>query len=335
MATKSLMQVAAEDIARQNDVVPLTQEYDETKSAASRTNDIVAADSPLMQQAATRGTQVAASRGLTNSSLAAQASQEAVIGAAAPLATTDANLSNQTSLANLAAKNQAALANQSAGVTLGNTALQLDNSNTQQDKTLTQQQKQFDVQAGQSQQQINNQVAQFAQSLGMTVEDLKIKRDALTADQQKTLATLENQRTIAGLQSTTQLKVAEIENQFKNDIANQGNITNAWGTMMNTISTIQNNPNLDANTKTVLINNQLESFRSYADFWKQTGTVDVGPLLNFGAPAPAPGAAPAPSPGYQPVPQPTPAPAPGVPDPNLYQPAPNPYPGWHESPGGS
>lgn len=321
MATTSLMQTAAENMARENKVEPLTQEYDETKSAASRTNDIIANDSPLMQQAATRGTQVAASRGLTNSSLAAEASQQAVIGAAAPLASTDASLSSQNSLANLAAKNQAALANASNATTLGNTALQLDNSNTQQDKSLAQQAQQFTVQAGQSQQQIDNQVAQFAQSLGMTVQDLQIKRDALTADQQKTLMTLENQRTIAGLQADTQLKVTQIENQFKGDIANQGNITNAWGTMMNTISTIQNNPNLDANTKTVLINNQLASFQSYADFWKQTGNIDVAPLLQFGAPGPAPApGAPAPAPGYQPVPQPAPAPY----APSLYPPGVNP-----------
>jgi hypothetical protein len=286
---------AAEEIAAKNKVEPLTNDYDESKSTASRVNDIISENSPLMQQARTAGTQLAASRGLTNSSLAGQAEQAAVIDKATPIAATDAQLSNTTSLANMAAKNQAALANAKAGTDLGATAMGLENSNLQQDKTLAQQADQFKVQAGQAQQQIDNQVKQFADSLGMSVQDMQLRRDTLTQQQQQYLAGLENQRFLAGLDANTktalqkmsndtQLKVAQIEASYKGDIQSSTNIAGAWSNTMTQIATIQNNPNLDQAAKETLIRNNIESFQSFAEFWKKNNpesNVDISDLLNF------------------------------------------------------
>lgn len=58
----------------------------EDDSVTTQVAAITAQDSPLMKQAATRGAQLANRRGLLNSSIASQAAQEAVIGAAAPIA---------------------------------------------------------------------------------------------------------------------------------------------------------------------------------------------------------------------------------------------------------
>ena len=317
----------ATSFADAHKVEPLTNEFDESKSTAGRVSSIINENSPLMQQAATSGTQLAAARGLTNSSLAAQASQSAVLDKATPIASTDASLFSQNQLANLAAKNAAATTNANNATSLGGIALTgenqagmqkeaLANSNTQQDKniastegmqtkSLAQQAEQFNTQSSQAQQQIDAQISQFAQSLGMTAQDLALRRDSLTQNQQQFLANLEQQKaiadqtaktqteiatlnsntqkTIAQLSQDTQLKVAGIEAQYKGDIQGSTNIANAWGSTLQQISTIQNNPNLEKAAKTTLIQNQLDGFAAFSAFWKKSsgGTVDVSDLLNW------------------------------------------------------
>lgn len=82
----------------------------EDDSVATQVATLTSQDSPLMRQAATRGAQVANRRGLLNSSLAAQTAQDAVIGAATPIASQDAS---QIASKNLAViNNNASLAQQ-------------------------------------------------------------------------------------------------------------------------------------------------------------------------------------------------------------------------------
>ena len=316
MATS--LQQSAEDLARKNQVVPLTNEFDETKGVAGRVSSIVDGNSALMQQAATSGTQMAAARGLTNSSLAAQASQNAVLSAATPIAAQDAQLYSTNSLTNLAAKNAAATTNANNANQLGGIALSkqadssmqdaaMKNSNEQQRLSLGQQDRQFNTQSQQAQTQIDNQVDQFAKSLGMTVQDMQLKRDSLSQSQQQFLANLENQRatanlnaqtslqtaninadtqrTIATLSRESQLQIAKLETANRADISGGGNIGSAWQQTMSSIATIQNNANLEPGAKQTLVQNSINSFQAFANFWKKQsgGTVDVTDLLNFGA----------------------------------------------------
>lgn len=288
------LQQEAEEIARANQVVPLTNEFDESKSTAGRVKSIVDENSALMQQARTSGTQVAAARGLTNSSLAGQAAQLAVLDKATPIASQDAQLYSQNALTNLTAKNAAATTNANNATSLGATALVQGNQATMQKETLAQQADQFKTQAAQSQQQIDNQVAQFAQSLGISVQDMQLKRDQLTQQQQQYLAGLENQKAIASMQSDTtkavaglnretQLQIAQLEQASRRDIEGNGNIAGAWGTTMQNIQAIQNNPNIEQGAKQTLIQNNIESFQSFTNFWKKVsgGTTDISDLLNF------------------------------------------------------
>lgn len=66
------------------------QQSNTSPSAANQLDSILAANSSLMQRAATQGAQVANSRGLLNSSMAAEAAQGAMIDRATPLAQQDA-----------------------------------------------------------------------------------------------------------------------------------------------------------------------------------------------------------------------------------------------------
>ncbi len=71
--------------------------YNNATSVADRVNILTKQNSPLMQAAATAGLQSANARGLGNSSMAAQASQQAVINAATGIAGNDATLASQES----------------------------------------------------------------------------------------------------------------------------------------------------------------------------------------------------------------------------------------------
>lgn len=81
---------------------------DPTKDTVEgRIESIINKDSPLMTQAATRGKQYANTRGLLNSSIAAGATQQAVLDAALPIASQDASTSVNVKQNNAQAGNQA------------------------------------------------------------------------------------------------------------------------------------------------------------------------------------------------------------------------------------
>ncbi len=305
---KSVYQLAAEEIARQNTITPTLNTFNEANSTAGRVASIIDGNSPLMQQAATKGTQLAAQRGLTNSTLAAEASQQAVLGAATPIAQTDASLFQQAMLANQAASNSASTVNAQLGTQTGLAG----------------------IQAGQQQQQIDAQISQFAQSLGMNQQELALRRDQLTEQQKQAYDQLNLQKQQL-TQNQTQFDATLGANQgnFATEQANKlmmqqldlqarermvqiqadaqgmgGSIAGAYGNLQTNITAIQNNPNLDAEAKATLINNNIASFQAFANFWKKTSspTADISDLLAFG-PAPvvqagsAPADAPPPPPG--------------------------------------
>lgn len=326
---KSLMQQAAEAMAAANasptgatgmavtntavaqppnsgvQITPTLNTFDESKGVEGRVASITAKDSPLMQLAKTRGTQLAAQRGLTNSTLAGEAEQNSVLAAATPIATADASLYQQAGLANQTAENAAKTS-----------SAQLTESGRQADQASALQIRQLD-----------QQKEQFAASLGMTAKDLELRRDTLTEQQRQNLdqinlqrqqltqqqsqfdvtqtsnqanfaAELAQRQTIATLSSETQLAVANLSEANKALIQGNLNISNAWGSMMQNIQAIQNNANLDGPAKQQLVQNALDAFASYSKFWQKVngGTIDIAPLLDFGTVVPgtgtSPGAAP-------------------------------------------
>lgn len=202
---------------------------------------------------------------------------------------------------------------------LGMQGRQLDQNQKQFDVTSGQNQQQIEnqrTQLQQAQQQIDAQKEQFAQQLGMTVKDLELKRDQLSESQKQFLMSLDQQKAqlaqqqsqfdtaqsntqanfeadqtqklvLARMDSELRTKLAEAQAKSQQDIQGSQNISNAWGTMMQSINNVQTNANLDEATKRVLIQNNIDSFQSYTNFWKKVGggAVDVSDLLNFGTSA--------------------------------------------------
>lgn len=318
------------DLAKTNQIAPVTQDFDESKGVAGRVQSITSKASPLMQTARTRAAQNSASRGLLNSSIGAQAGEQAVIETATPIANADANLFQQQSLTNQAAKNAANTQNANNTINAGTSGAQLDVNERQAEATRAEQARQFNTSSGQQQQQIDAQREQFAQQLGMTQQDMDLRRNQLTQQQQQFLADLDQrkaqlteqgrqfdtsrtdnlsmfdrelsqkaeqfgltqtqQMALANLDVDTKLKMADLEAKYKQEIQSSTNIANAWGSTLQNIAAIQTDPNLDGNTKDILIANNRDSFEAFSNFWKKAtgGTVDVSDLVNFGV---APGAA--------------------------------------------
>lgn len=77
------------------------------QTVAGQLDSVLSKDSPLLQRARSSAAGVANSRGLLNSTMGAQAGEAAVIDAAMPIATADANVYNSAEFANKGATNTA------------------------------------------------------------------------------------------------------------------------------------------------------------------------------------------------------------------------------------
>lgn len=242
------------DVAAKNQIAPVIQDFDESKGVAGRVNQITSSGSPLMETARTRAAQASSRRGLQNSTLGVQAGEQAVIETATPIANADASLYQQQRLTNQTAQNNAAVVNANNAIQSATTGRQMDLSDTQQQRSLMEQARQFDGTRSENARQFDTTTAQ--------------------------------RMDLAKLDVDTRKELANIEATFKNQIQNNTNISQAWGTMMDTIQRIQNNPELSPEAKSTLIQNNLDAFKSFSSFWQKAsgGAVDVSDLLNFGMP---------------------------------------------------
>ncbi len=99
--------VATQEMTPAQTMAPSTRAVDPNELSQVQLQKILSSGSPLMQHAASQGKALANQRGLLNSSLAAQSAQNAVIEAATPFATQDANTTSNVLSANQQAQQQA------------------------------------------------------------------------------------------------------------------------------------------------------------------------------------------------------------------------------------
>lgn len=97
----------ASDVANNAKVNTATSYIDQAKNTvAGQLNSLLSSDSPYIKQAETKSKEQSASRGLLNSTLAAQAGREAAIKQALPIAQQDAETYNKYGLQQQQAENQ-------------------------------------------------------------------------------------------------------------------------------------------------------------------------------------------------------------------------------------
>lgn len=92
---------------------------DPMETTRGQITDLLSANSPYLQQARDRATRYSASRGLQNSSIAAQSGEEAAISAALPIASDTAATYNQRALANQGVETQFGLQKQGGEIQTG------------------------------------------------------------------------------------------------------------------------------------------------------------------------------------------------------------------------
>ena len=146
----------------------------DAKDVNDQVNKTISQDGLLMRMAKANGEQYAAGRGLSNSSIGAEASQRAIVDAALPIASQNAGQAQQTALTNLQFKNQTALNNQQNQATTARdaTLFGYDQKNKATDfsnslKTMSEQQK-YDLQKLNAQTQASKDLAAQQQQYTLT-----------------------------------------------------------------------------------------------------------------------------------------------------------------------
>lgn len=95
---------------------PVLSNVQGNETVKGQLKDLLATSNPLMEQARNRATTYAATRGLQNSTLAAQAGEEAFVSQALPIAQQDATTYGNRAILNTSAQNQFGLQQQSGEI---------------------------------------------------------------------------------------------------------------------------------------------------------------------------------------------------------------------------
>lgn len=126
-----------------------------------------------------------------------------------------------------------------------------------------------------------------------------------------------NANTQAQLDQANKVQLAGINASYQNVLNTNNNASTLYNNSMSQISQIQNNPNMDANTKTAAINDIINSLHSGLNMYSGITGLNLAAGLNFAQPAgatpgtpaaePVLGTAPPPAAPVAPVPQTNPA----------------------------
>jgi hypothetical protein len=247
-------------------------------TAADRVADIIKTDSPMMQQAATRGKQQANARGLLNTNLAVESAQGAVIERATPLGMQDAQTSATMKLANQGATNDA------SKFTAGErnaAARQLEAGNRQS---------QLQQEAAQLEKGLISDRAKEEGNLRLLTGQIETGLQQLRGNQSRELAEIEGRYQL--LASTNQAAGIAMQNHSL------------------ALGEILGNENIPVEQKQALVDQQISLMRSQLAVIGGMSGVNVSELLNWSGSGPAPTSTPAPAPA------PAPAPSAPIPTPN-------------------
>lgn len=227
--------------------------------AAGRLDKMLQSDSPYITRARTRAAEVAQSRGLMNSSLAAGAGEAAAIDAAQPFALADSAALQRANEFNTNAKNTFGLQSNDISNTNARAQYQGILSNYQQTRDLGQQQSQFDQTYALDNRRLGESTRQFDVNQRLERDRLNASSTQAQGDRQ-----LEASRTIAQLRDTANTSIRALESD----------------------------PNMSADAKRNAINNILTATQdSIQQFIQSTGLdmPDSWPPLNLETPQKSPG----------------------------------------------
>lgn len=222
---------------------PVGFSVDKNQTVAGNIENLIAKDSPLMQQAATRAKQYANSRGLINSGLAAQAGQEAVIAAAMPIAQQDASTYNQAHTNTQNAKNASLQFGAQAQNTTSQTNAQLGTNVSMENAQATNAASLEQFKAGQT-----NSLAEFdaRTKLALAQVDANTRTQLATIDGNYRQLLQTNQDAASAFNQVTQ----NIANISQNSTMSQEAKDRAIATQMNSLNELLRQQSATASTST-------------------------------------------------------------------------------------
>ena len=215
---------------------PAKWNVDSDQTVQGQLNNVIAADSPLMQQAKTGALQQMNQRGLINSSMAVGAGQDAVIKNALPIAQQDASMYGQSQEFNAASENQAGQFN--AG-TLADTNKFNATSNLQNTQFNAGQQNAQSEANAQRQQQANLASAETQNAFVIQQLDNSFKATMASADNQTKIQLQE-------IDATTRENLAATESQFKQLMQTTASASELYQQTIKNINDLVMNADLDA-----------------------------------------------------------------------------------------
>jgi hypothetical protein len=263
------------------------------QTVAGNIDDIVAADSPIMQRAATRADQQMNKRGLINSSMAVGAGQAAVMDAALPIAQQDAQTraqsgsfnatsANRASEFGAAATNQANLANQAATNRASEFGAAASNQAALANQDATNRAAEYGANAANTLQAQSNTIRQQAAQLNadaankLLAQDLdnKFKASVATAD-------IASKVQLQQLADTTKIDLANIQATYQQMISSNEQAGALYGKVMQNITDIVNNPDILAADKTTAIENQKTMLKTGMEVVSAVSGLNLGSILTF------------------------------------------------------
>lgn len=266
------------------------------QTVEGRLGGIIAADSPLMQQARTRALQYANSRGLINSSLAAGEAQARMVDAAMPIAQQDAGAFNQAMTNTVNAKNTASQfgANASNTAELTNaqlgTNVNLANQNAQNaaagfkataDNNASLTNAQLGTNVNLANQNAVNTANQFGanafNSAALTNAQLGTNVNLANMDAQTKVA-------IANLDSQTKSELAAIDGNYKQLLQTNQDAASAFNQVTQNLAAISQNASLSPEAKDAARTQQLNMLNELLRQQSHVASTPTGSIggLNLG-----------------------------------------------------
>ena len=218
-----------------------------TGTVQGQLDSFLGSGSPVMERARAGAMQQANSRGLINSTMAAQAGEAAALDVAVPVAQADANIYNQVAGQNQQFKNQAASQNAQLGT-------QVNMANADAENRAASQNAQLGTQTNMANADAANKAAAQGAQLGTQTSQINAE---LTLKEQMAREQNNTQIVMANADAATKTELANIEAQYK--VLMQGNVsaTDIYKSSMANISSILMSPDLDGPAKNAAILQQL------------------------------------------------------------------------------
>src|SRR3990167_631159 len=276
--------------------------YDPSKAAVNVDTDTVAGqlaglmtkENPVMLQARTKAAQTANARGLLNSSMAVEAGESAAIGAAMPIAQSDAATYSQQRLANQDAENTAykfgaGSANEAAAAAAaaGNVGARTAQTGLIQKELSTQEAEQRSAlstqQAGETGTLSAQEAAQREAAIKVQAEE-ESKLQTERAEQAQALALTEGQLAteLQTLRGTQAQALANTEATYRQLIQTSASAGAFYNDMTKMIAAVLADTNTTAEQKEAAIGKLSELLESGLTVLGSIADVDLAGLLTFG-----------------------------------------------------